>query len=236
MWNVTDETPVNCERFLDSNGMDYFVRCMESFPESAELLRNMMGLLGNVAECEHLRYRLMKAEYIERFSQLLWSESDGIEVSYNAAGILAHIASDGMEVWETHLPEVERESVMERMRVAISRWKINSKRNINYRSFEPILRLLGPDQVTTEGQYWAVWALANLTRVYCSKYCSLLVDDGGVEVLELLVKKANVPLHIHQLALVTVYQVKRWREKGDLEGLEESEDITVPSSSDPTSV
>lgn len=30
-------------------------------------------------------------QYIERFSELLDSESDGIEVSYNAAGILAHI-------------------------------------------------------------------------------------------------------------------------------------------------
>lgn len=50
-----------------------------------------MGLLGNVAECPHLRHRLMKPEYIQRFTELLDSESDGIEVSYNAAGILSHI-------------------------------------------------------------------------------------------------------------------------------------------------
>lgn len=50
-----------------------------------------MGLLGNVAECEGLRHRLMKPEYMEKFSDLLLSESDGIEVSYNAAGILSHI-------------------------------------------------------------------------------------------------------------------------------------------------
>jgi len=52
-----------------------------------------MGLLGNVAECPHLRHRLMKADYIQRFVELLDSESDGIEVSYNAAGILSHIGS-----------------------------------------------------------------------------------------------------------------------------------------------
>lgn len=57
-----------------------------------ELLRNMMGLLGNVAECTHLRSRLMKAEYIKRFCELLNSDRDGIEVSYNAAGILSHIS------------------------------------------------------------------------------------------------------------------------------------------------
>jgi hypothetical protein len=28
MWNVTDETAVNCERFLDGNGMEYFLGCL----------------------------------------------------------------------------------------------------------------------------------------------------------------------------------------------------------------
>jgi len=50
-----------------------------------------MGLLGNVAECKNLRHCLMKPEYIERFNNLLRSESESIEVGYNAAGIFAHI-------------------------------------------------------------------------------------------------------------------------------------------------
>lgn len=28
MWNVTDETPINCQRFLDEHGMKYFQRCL----------------------------------------------------------------------------------------------------------------------------------------------------------------------------------------------------------------
>lgn len=28
MWNVTDETPLNCERFLDGSGMEYFLGCL----------------------------------------------------------------------------------------------------------------------------------------------------------------------------------------------------------------
>lgn len=28
MWNVTDETAVNCRRFLDGQGMDYFLMCL----------------------------------------------------------------------------------------------------------------------------------------------------------------------------------------------------------------
>ena len=50
MWNVTDETPINCKRFLDGGGMDLFLNCKERFPNKNDLLRNMMGLLGNVAE------------------------------------------------------------------------------------------------------------------------------------------------------------------------------------------
>ena len=28
MWNVTDETPLNCERFLDGQGMEHFLACL----------------------------------------------------------------------------------------------------------------------------------------------------------------------------------------------------------------
>ena len=71
MWNVTDETPANSERFLDRNGMEVsgyhylafgppnsilqvFLQCKEAFPNMSDLLRNMMGLLGNIAEVSTL--------------------------------------------------------------------------------------------------------------------------------------------------------------------------------------
>jgi Zyg-11 family protein len=28
MWNVTDETAVNCQRFLDGRGMEFFLGCL----------------------------------------------------------------------------------------------------------------------------------------------------------------------------------------------------------------
>lgn len=122
----------------------------------------MMGLLGNVAEVKCLRHRLMTSEYIAVFSDLLSSTSDGIEVSYNAAGVLAHIASDGPEAWTITSPS--REDVLNRMYLAIDRWNLETERNINYRSFEPILGLIKCYE-TPACQIWAVWALANLTKV-----------------------------------------------------------------------
>lgn len=29
MWNVTDEAPKNCKRFLDGSGMKYFLGCLK---------------------------------------------------------------------------------------------------------------------------------------------------------------------------------------------------------------
>lgn len=29
MWNVTDETPINCQRFLAGGGMSCFMSCLE---------------------------------------------------------------------------------------------------------------------------------------------------------------------------------------------------------------
>lgn len=28
MWNVTDETAINCRRFLEGRGMEYFLKCL----------------------------------------------------------------------------------------------------------------------------------------------------------------------------------------------------------------
>jgi Zyg-11 family protein len=86
------------------------------------------------------------------------------QVSYNAAGVLAHMASDGPEAWTIEDPS--RTDVLTRMKVAIERWNLRAERNINYRSFEPILRLIKVTH-TPECQHWAVWALANLTSVDC---------------------------------------------------------------------
>lgn len=180
MWNMTDETPVNCKRFLEENGMVLFMKCLEQHPHKEELVRNMMGLLGNVAEVKELRSYLAQPQYVAVFTNLLRLYNDGIEVSYNAAGTLAHMASDGAEAWKIDSPS--REDVLKYIVEAIERWDISAERSINYRSFLPLLRLLDVYH-TPECQHWAVWALANLTSVYPNKYCELLVKEGGLEKL-----------------------------------------------------
>lgn len=218
MWNVTDETPVNCERFLAGGGMHLFLKCKDKFPAKADLLRNMMGLLGNVAEVPELRHKLMTREFVEEFAFLLDSYSDGIEVSYNAAGVLAHMASDGAEAWTVRQPE--RSFVLARMVRAINRWNLKSGRNINYRSFAPIIRLVGARH-TPECQLWAVWALANLSTVSPEKYCQLVEEEGGLTLVEEILNN-NSGDDTNQSSLIQVKELARtvrgnvllWKEHG----------------------
>ncbi|XP_043277566.1 protein zer-1 homolog [Venturia canescens] len=201
MWNMTDETPINCQRFLDDMGMSLFLRCVKHFPLKEELLRNMMGLIGNVAEVDSLRSQLMQDRYVSVFAKLLAYGSGFIEVSYNAAGILAHLASDGVEAWTVESPT--RDEVLEGMVTAIESWDLSASRNINYRSFLPLLRLLDVYH-TPQCQHWAVWALANLTKVYPLKYCSLVEAEGGIEKLNNLLTDSRPYNRIKNLAVLVI--------------------------------
>ena len=201
MWNATDETPYNSECFLNARGMDLFVRCLQKWPSRGELIRNMMGLLGNVAEVTNLRAMLCTREYIGIFDQLLENLLDGIEIPYNSAGVLANILADGPHMWPprddegwTQVPGgdvwLSREAVSEHLVKVISKWDRTSKRNINYRSFGPILRLV-QCFAAPAAQYWAIWALDNLTTVTPERYCPMLLTEGGLPLLEMCTKPSN---------------------------------------------
>lgn len=210
MWNVTDETPANCSKFLEGAGMEYFLKCLGKFPDKEELLRNMMGLLGNVAEVRALRHHLMNPKYIAVFAALLDSLSDGIEVSYNAAGVISHIAADGPEAWTVEQPS--REEVLWKMVTAIDKWDLRSDRNINYRSFEPILHLARTFE-TPECQQWAVWALANLTGVYPEKYCDVVMSEGGMHLLDEIIDHPLPPRRVKELAHIVIENCRTFKER-----------------------
>lgn len=68
LWNITDETPENCRRFIEDNdGLQTFRDCLEQWPDKRDLVRNMLGLLGNVAEVKELRHYLVTTAHMENF-------------------------------------------------------------------------------------------------------------------------------------------------------------------------
>ncbi|XP_078687533.1 protein zer-1 homolog isoform X1 [Branchiostoma floridae x Branchiostoma belcheri] len=210
LWNITDETPQNCEMFMDGSGMELFLSCLETFPDKQELHRNMLGLMGNVAEVKFLRPRLMQERYVTVFNTLLESESDGIEVSYNSCGVLSHMMSDGVDRWTVSQPR--RQLVLDRMVQAIQRWDVATKRNINYRSFEPILKLLYHYD-TPQVQHWAVWALTNLTKVYPERYVQLLRDEGGLPLLETILTSPQPYPRVKELVTMVLATCRDYRQQ-----------------------
>ena len=81
--------------FLDEEGMELFLDVLHAFPNEPAIETKVLGLLNNIAEVSWLRSSLLVDPFLQVLRSLLHSKS--IEVSYFAAGIVAHLASDKPE-------------------------------------------------------------------------------------------------------------------------------------------
>lgn len=118
LWNLTDESPITCHVFLEEGGMDLFIDVLDTFPGDKCIETKVLGLLNNIAEVPHLRsnllvdYFLGNLRYVFQYLILFHLKkmfsfphfrsfmfSSEIEVSYFAAGIAAHLASDENIDW-----------------------------------------------------------------------------------------------------------------------------------------
>ncbi|XP_003376355.1 Zyg eleven-related protein 1 [Trichinella spiralis] len=185
LWNITDETPANCERFLAVNGMEVFYACSEKFEGKTELARNMMGLLGNVAEVSSLRASLMNANYIAVFLVFL----------FLFLGVLAHLLSDGPEKWSVE--GTSQEYVSQEIIKVFSVLIIS-------RSFEPIIRLLRVSD-NPAVHLWAVWALANLTTVNGRKYVDFVIREQALDLIKNIADDPKSSADLKHYASVVLY-------------------------------
>ena len=68
---------------------------------------------------------------------------------------------------------------------------------------------------------WSVWALANLTTVTPDKYCSLVMEEGGLTLMEEILNentdqfKTSVN-QVKEWAAIVRSNVINWQESGDL--------------------
>lgn len=180
LWNATDETPVNSQDFIDRDGLDLFRQCYEKFSggNHPDLIRNMMGLMGNLAEVAEIRPLLVEEGLLELVTTLVRSTESGIEVAYNACGTLAHLLADKTDI----LKGVDRDHIRKEMKEAILNWDVDASRNINYRTFRPLLEILRC-QTEPIPHLWVVWAMHNLCRRE-AKYVNLVIEDGGVGIIK----------------------------------------------------
>uniref|UniRef100_A0A3Q3A3C4 Zyg-11 family member, cell cycle regulator n=1 Tax=Kryptolebias marmoratus TaxID=37003 RepID=A0A3Q3A3C4_KRYMA len=179
LWNLTDESPTTCRHFIENQGLDLFIKVLESFPNESSIQQKVLGLLNNIAEVRELHGELMVQGFLDHISALLHSPE--VEVSYFAAGILAHLTSRGEEAW-TLSPSL-RSSLLEQLHAVIMKWPPPECEMVAYRSFNPFFPLL--ECFHTPGvQLWAAWAMQHVCSKNASRYCSMLLEEGGLQQLE----------------------------------------------------
>jgi len=220
LWNLTDESPSTCEMFLSAGGLDLFVELLNSdrFLNESSIETKVLGLLNNLAEVGHLRPKILRTDFIEVLSFRLLS-SEHIDVSYFAAGILSHLCSS--EEWELE-ESVPKQKVLSELERRVVSWDNPTGEMVAYRSFRPFFKLL---QCTMkEVQLWAIWAIRHVCTKNPQRYCPMLKDEGGDDILKAMTRNAVEPLSTHLQEVLHILENVERREELVIEDLE----ITAP--------
>ncbi|XP_049631127.1 protein zyg-11 homolog B [Suncus etruscus] len=204
LWNLTDESPTTCRHFIENQGLELFMRVLESFPTESSIQQKVLGLLNNIAEVQELHSELMWKDFIDHISSLLHSVE--VEVSYFAAGIIAHLISRGEQAWT--LSRSQRNSLLDDLHSAILKWPTPECEMVAYRSFNPFFPLLGC--FTTPGvQLWAVWAMQHVCSKNPSRYCSMLIEEGGLQHLYSIKEHKETDPHVQQIAVAILDSLEK---------------------------
>uniref|UniRef100_A0A6Q2X3L0 Uncharacterized protein n=1 Tax=Esox lucius TaxID=8010 RepID=A0A6Q2X3L0_ESOLU len=186
LWNLTDESPTTCRHFIENQGLDLFIKVLEVIHDNHILsdpkalgTSFLNGLRNNIAEVGELHVELMVQGFLDHIRSLLHSPE--VEVSYFAAGILAHLTSRGEAAWT--LSNTLRSDLLEQLHSAILKWPTPECEMVAYRSFNPFFPLL--ECFHTPGvQLWAAWAMQHVCSKNAPRYCSMLLEEGGLQQLE----------------------------------------------------
>lgn len=182
LWNLTDESPRTCSVFLGEQGLELFMKLLQALEDvdndnRVQVETKILGLLNNIAEVKSLRQDLMREDFIMVVKRLLHTAH--IDVSYFAAGIVAHLASDGEEAWRA-IAGMERSDILDELEQVVTAWEQPQGEMVAYRSFCPFFPLLDSYD-TPSVQHWAVWAIQHVCTRNGDRYCPLLLEEGGVE-------------------------------------------------------
>lgn len=178
LWNLTDESPTTCSVFLDEGGLALFLDVLHTFPGEATVETKVLGLINNIAEVPHLRSCLLQISFITVLRKLLHSRQ--IDVSYFAAGIMAHLAAEGPVAWKRF--DTLRETVLHELGEVVLSWEPPEGEMVAYRSFYPFISLLTCNDAP-EVQLWAVWAIHHVCTKNPQRYCPMLEAEEGSKII-----------------------------------------------------
>ncbi|KAH9488283.1 Protein zyg-11 B [Bulinus truncatus] len=213
LWNLTDEAPSTCSVFLSEGGLELFIKLLqltdgEETENHVQVETKILGLLNNIAEVKTLRYKLMREDFIMLIKQMLHGEH--IDVSYFAAGILAHLCSDGDEAWRS-IAGLDRYDILEDLKKVVSNWDQPKAEMVAYRSFKPFFPLLQSHD--TPIQLWAVWAIHHVCSKNGKRYLTLLSNEEGHEHIYKLMTLENVDPKVLAICQEIMEKLEEYRGK-----------------------
>uniref|UniRef100_A0A8C5JWP1 Zyg-ll family member B, cell cycle regulator n=1 Tax=Jaculus jaculus TaxID=51337 RepID=A0A8C5JWP1_JACJA len=194
LWNLTDESPTTCRHFIENQGLELFMRVLESFPTESSIQQKVLGLLNNIAEVQELHSELMWKDFIDHISSLLHSVE--VEVSYFAAGIIAHLISRGEQAWT--LSRSQRNSLLDDLHSAILKWPTPECEMVAYRCAPP--RPAAPLPPLRASLSWSLSA---------SRYCSMLIEEGGLQHLYNIKEHQQTDPHVQQIAVAILDSLEK---------------------------
>ncbi|KAK7100174.1 hypothetical protein V1264_023165 [Littorina saxatilis] len=210
LWNLTDESPPTCGVFLSEQGLELFMNMLQALEEvdndnRVQVETKILGLLNNIAEVKTLRPELMREDFIMVVKRLLHTKH--IDVSYFAAGIVAHLASDGEEAWRG-IAGMQRADILEELSEVVMEWEQPQGEMVAYRSFSPFFPLLDCFD-TPSVQLWAVWAIQHVCSKNGDRYCPLLQEEGGVDKIHRLMTSYPADTNLSQISASILDKLNR---------------------------
>ncbi|XP_050440716.1 protein zyg-11 homolog B-like [Adelges cooleyi] len=193
LWNLTDESPTTCKVFINEGGLQLYMEILNTFIDDSTVETKVLGLVNNIAEVPHLRPNLFSNDIIPTLRRLLMSQQ--IDVSYFAAGIIAHLACE--DGWETYSMN-GKTRVLEELRFAVKQWVPPEGEMVAYRSFQPFIGLLNSNDMP-QVQLWAAWAILHVCTKNGKKYCAMLEKENGIVILQNIACNKSVDAEVCEL-------------------------------------
>ena len=236
---ATDEMAHNCKLFIDRGGLELFVRCLKKWPGHNELYSTMFIVVGNVSDAKCLRGVLKNDQLLTIFLEMLDMRDDK-EISYVTAYVLSQLLADGEDLWhykagcdDAPLSPValaySHAAIGERIIATIDKWDPNVDLDLSYTSLLPCLSLI-TSFTSFASQYWAAWALNNLTFVHPEKYCPMFLREAALDFLDTTIADTRSPDKLRHWLVLTADRIREYikeQASGDRSGASSSHVLLV---------
>ncbi|CAL8096607.1 unnamed protein product [Orchesella dallaii] len=190
LWNITDDLPSNCERFVKAKGIEICFRyvsiCLDGLakPESNcgpvpadlhEAQIPMFALLSNLLQHSSFATKIIKPEYITNVFNLLEKEdsADNEKLLFHTCGFLCNVVSKELS---SSLEAPTRQEILDRILHITKRLDFKKQFDYDFRYLIPLTSLLEVKDAP-EIHVWVLWTLVNLTETNPNKYTSLVASD-----------------------------------------------------------